>query len=195
MSHIFVRCERVIYARPEEVFDTLADYIQRHPRILPSNFLNYRVERGGWGDGTVISYRFQAAGREREYRMRIEETVKGQVLTERDLDSSLVTRWSVLPVDHGLASRVRIESDWEGGSGIGGFFERTFAPAGLRKIYNQILTTLALQMQTPEQNQRIMLADKKHLKLNTTTMVVALSAALGVAAGITYLRDHQRARV
>lgn len=194
MSHIFVRCERVIHASPEEIFSILADYTNRHPRILPANFLNYRVERGGWGDGTVISYRFQAAGRERAYTMRVEETIKGQVLTERDIDSSLVTRWSVLPVDHGQVSKVSVVSDWEGGKGVGGFFERTFAPLGLRKIYDEILSTLASQAQPPEQNQKIMLADRKHLKINTTTMVVALGAAIGVVASINYLLGRQRAR-
>ena len=78
MSHIFVRCEQVIQARPEVIFDVLADYENKHPRILPSNFLDYTVERGGYGNGTVISYRLQAAGRERAYKMHIEETVKGR---------------------------------------------------------------------------------------------------------------------
>ncbi|MGH2478815.1 MAG: SRPBCC family protein [Ktedonobacteraceae bacterium] len=192
MSHIFVRSERVVRARSEKVFDTLADYIHRHPRILPSNFLDYHVEQGGRGHGTVINYRLRAAGREREYTMRVEETVKGQVLTERDSSSSLVTRWSVLPVDQGRCSKVSVESDWEGSSGVGGFFERTFAPLGLHKIYDEILGALAQLVQTPEQNQKIMLADKKHLKINTTTMMVALGAVIGLLVSLNYWLDRQR---
>ncbi len=193
MSHIFVRSERVIQARPAEVFNTLADYVNKHPRILPSNFLDYRVEQGGQGQGTVISYRFQAAGRERACIMHIEETVKGQVLTERDSNSSLVTRWSVLPIDHGQQSKVSVESDWEGSSGVGGLFERVFAPMGLRKIYHEILTALAHLVQTPEQGQKIMLVDKKHRKITTTTMMVALGTVLGVVVSLNYWRDRQRA--
>ncbi len=32
---------------------------------------------------------------------------------------------------------------WEGGKGIGGFFEKTFAPLGLRRIYTEISGKLA----------------------------------------------------
>ncbi len=194
MSHIFVRSERIIQATPEKIFNILADYAHKHPRILPSNFQEYHIEQGGWGDGTVVSFRLQAAGRERAYTMRVEETVKGQVLTERDSSSSLVTRWTVLPVDHGRRSKVSVESDWEGSSGVGGFFERTFAPLGLRKIYDEILSVLAQLVQTPQENQKIMLADKKQLKINTTTMMVALGAAIGVVVSLNYWRDRQRAR-
>lgn len=194
MSHIFVHSERIIQARPEEIFNILADYAHKHPRILPANFLDYHVVKGGWGDGTTVSFRLQAAGREREYTMRVEETVKGQVLTERDNGSSLITHWTVLPVDHGQRSKVSVESDWEGSSGIGGFFERTFAPLGLRKIYDEILSALAQMVQTPEENQKIMLADRKHLKINTTAMMVALGAAIGVVVSLNYLLGRQRAR-
>jgi hypothetical protein len=36
-----------------------------------------------------------------------------------------------------------VDSEWEGGTGVGGFFERTFAPLGLRNIYGEILSNLA----------------------------------------------------
>src|SRR4051812_8142441 len=98
MSHIFVRSERIIDAPPTEVFQVLADYETRRPRLLPPNYLDYTVKAGGQGQGTVLRYRFRAAGRERFYEMHVEETVKGQVLTERDRNSSLVTRWCVLPI-------------------------------------------------------------------------------------------------
>jgi polyketide cyclase/dehydrase/lipid transport protein len=193
MNRIFVRNERVIQAKPTEIFHILTDYISEHPRILPAHFLDYRVERGGQGHGTVISYRLHAAGRERPYTMRVEETIKGQVLTERDTNSSLVTRWSVVPIEQGQASKVSIESDWQGSSGIGGFFERLFAPLGLHKIYHEILTTLAQLVQKPEPSQpKIMLADKKQLSLNVRAMMVALGAALGVMVSLRYWRDHLR---
>jgi hypothetical protein len=37
---------------------------------------------------------------------------------------------------------VSVTTDWEGGSGVGGFFERTFAPMGLRGIYTEMLNRL-----------------------------------------------------
>ena len=46
-------------------------------------------------------------------------------------------RWSPvdrLPADAG-ATTVRVRTTWNGAGGIGGFFERTFAPKGLRRVY------------------------------------------------------------
>ncbi|HEY7415637.1 MAG TPA: SRPBCC family protein, partial [Ktedonobacteraceae bacterium] len=142
MSRIFVRSERIIDARPADVYETIADYKEKRPRMLTPNFLAYTVEKGGHGAGTEVSYRLHVANRERSYRMQVEETVKGQVIAEKDSNSSLVTRWTVLPMSAGERSRVSVESEWEGAHGVGGFFERTFAPLGLRKIYNEMLSLL-----------------------------------------------------
>jgi hypothetical protein len=142
MSRIHVEAERVIDAPPTEVYAFLADYAQRHARILTSNFHEYGVEQGGVGAGTVVHYRLHAAGRERPYRMQIEEPEKGRELRERDTNSSLVTTWTV---DQGAApgqSRVHVATEWEGSSGMGGFFERAFAPMGLRGIYTEMLNRL-----------------------------------------------------
>lgn len=190
MSHIFVRNERVIDAKPAEVFKTLADYEKRRPRLLTPNYRNYTVEKGGHGGGTVIRYRFNAAGRERPYELHVEETVKGQVLTERDRDSSFVTRWTVLPVDGGQKSKVCVESDWEGGSGIGGFFERTFAPRGLRNIYRDMLVSLALMVQTPTQNQELLKTTEKSSLARASTYGVIIGSVLALVLGIKYLRTR-----
>jgi hypothetical protein len=42
----------------------------------------------------------------------------------------------------GAGSRVRIESRWEGAGGLGGFFERLFAPRLLRRTYADELERL-----------------------------------------------------
>jgi hypothetical protein len=78
--------------------------------------------------------------RDRDYRMRVTEPSPGSVLVESDLDSSLVTTFTVTP--QGSGSRVRIETKWQGAGGIGGFFERTFAPGVLRKLYGEELVNL-----------------------------------------------------
>ncbi len=128
MSRVHAQSERVITAKPEEVYTTLIDYQNQRPSLLPSNFLDYTVEQGGIGEGTVIRYRLQAARRERPYRMQIAEPIKGRVLTEKDTNSSLITTWTLTPVQDGELTKVRLASEWEGGSGVGGFFERIFAP-------------------------------------------------------------------
>jgi hypothetical protein len=143
MTRVRATETKTVDASPEQVLEVLRDYRQARPRILPDNYSAYRVEQGGNGDGTVIGYHFAAGGRERDYRLRVEEAV-GQ-LRERDELSSFVSTWTVQPA--GAGSTVTIESSWEGAGGVGGFFERTFAPKGLRRIYGQMLDRLAGEVQ------------------------------------------------
>ena len=139
MATVTARSSRSIDAPPERVLEFLRDYREARPRILTENYTAYRVEQGGRGKGTVIGYHFAAGGRERDYRLAVEEDGGG--LSERDQLSSFVSRWTVMP--EGAGSQVTLESSWQGGSGIGGVFERTFAPMGLRRIYGQMLDRLA----------------------------------------------------
>jgi hypothetical protein len=72
--------------------------------------------------------------------MRVDEPQPGRVITETDQGSSLVTTFTVTP--EGDACSVRIETRWNGAGGIGGFFERTFAPRVMRKMYADELARL-----------------------------------------------------
>lgn len=145
MSTITVEVGRQISARSDAVYEFLSDY-QKRPQILTDNFLDYTVEQGGHGAGTVFRYRFHAARREREYRMQVSVPQPGRELREKDTRSSLITTWHISPAAQGRESQVTITTIWEGSSGIGGFFERTFAPRELKRIYNVMLDRLALQM-------------------------------------------------
>ncbi len=142
MAHIHVQTEQVVNAAPEEVYTFLKDYTKR-PQILTENYLNYKVEQGGDGDGTIVTYRLHAANRERNYRMQVTEPGTGRTLQESDAGSSLVTVWTLTPEGDGQKTRVQLASDWQGGTGVRGFFEKTFAPLGLRRIYTGILGKLA----------------------------------------------------
>ncbi|MBV8712298.1 MAG: SRPBCC family protein [Solirubrobacterales bacterium] len=139
MATVTARASRVLDAPPERVLEFLRDYREGRPKILTDNYTAYRVEQGGHGQGTVIGYHFAAGGRERDYRVNVEEDGAG--LVERDQLSSFVSHWSVAP--NGSGAEVTLESSWQGASGIGGIFERTFAPMGLRRIYAQVLDRLA----------------------------------------------------
>jgi uncharacterized protein YndB with AHSA1/START domain len=152
MSTIHVEAERTIDAPADRVYAFLADYRASHPTILPKDhFLDYHVEDGGIGAGTVIRFRFKAGGRERAYRMRVSEPTPGRVIEEHDTGSSLATSFTITPSGgEGARSDVRIVTEWQGGGGIGGFFERTFAPGALRKIYQQELDLLEQEVaETP----------------------------------------------
>jgi len=143
MSRIHVQAERVVDVRPEEVYAFLANYREDRQRILPPNYLDYWIEQGGYGAGTVVSYRLQAGGRERPYRIQVEEPGQGRLLMERDTNSSLINTWTVSPLSGGQ-TLVTLTTEWDGqGAGMGGFFERTFAPLGLKKIYADMLHRLA----------------------------------------------------
>jgi hypothetical protein len=135
-----VAVERQIGAPAEHVYRLLADYRNHHPHVLPPAFSDFKVEQGGVGAGTVHSFRMTAGGRTRAYRMRVDEPQPGRVLTETDQLSSAVTSFTVTP--EGSGCRVRIESRWQGAGGVGGFFERLFAPRVLRGIYADELERL-----------------------------------------------------
>jgi len=107
--------------------------MNQHPRFLPPAFSDFKVEEGGVGAGTVTSFAITAGGRKRAYRMRVTEPAPGRTLVESDANSSLVTTFNVEPQDG--RSLVRISTSWDGAAGIGGFFERTFAPRALRRMF------------------------------------------------------------
>jgi uncharacterized membrane protein len=140
MATIQVSVERVIEAPADAVYGYLADMREHHPHFLPPAFSDFKIESGGVGAGTVTRFKLQAGGRTREYRMQVAEPEPGRILTETDTQSSLVTTFTVEA--EGDQSRVRISTDWEGAGGIGGFFERTFAPKVMRRLYEDELERL-----------------------------------------------------
>jgi hypothetical protein len=142
MSKVAARASAPVSAAPDRVLEFLRDYRETRERILTDNYSAYRVEQGGKGEGTVYAYHFAAGGRERDYRLHVHEHQGG--LEERDQMSSFVCTWTVMPASGG--STVTIEASWDGASGIGGFFERRFAPMGLRRIYAQILGRLTSEL-------------------------------------------------
>jgi hypothetical protein len=147
MSRIRVHVQRVVNAPADEVYAVFADYRVRHPRILPpENFVFYELVEGGYGAGTVVRIRIRAGGRERPYTLRVSEPTPGGLLLERDQDSSLETTFSLVPAFGGQQTRVTIETEWQGASGAGGFFERTFAPIAIRSIYNKEMDRLEAEL-------------------------------------------------
>jgi uncharacterized protein YndB with AHSA1/START domain len=132
MAKVKASAERTIDAPAEQVYGYLAD-MHQHSRFLPPAFSDFKVEEGGVGAGTVTSFAVTAGGRTRNYRMRITEPEPGRTLVESDANSSLVNTFNVEP--QGDKSLVRISTSWDGAAGIGGFFERTFAPRALQRMY------------------------------------------------------------
>jgi uncharacterized protein YndB with AHSA1/START domain len=147
MSQVVATAERVVRAPVEQVHAALADYAGTRSRILPEQFSDYRVEAGGRGAGTRVHWRFAATSkRVREQSVVVTEPVEGS-LVETDTASSMVTTWTVHPADEATTT-VRVRTVWNGAGGIGGFFERTFAPRGLRRVYLDMLERLEQELAT-----------------------------------------------
>jgi hypothetical protein len=73
--------------------------------------------------------------------------VAGKTVIEKDANSTLVTNWTVAPA--GTGSTVTVKTSWTGAGGVKGFFEKTFAPLGLRKIQDEVLGNLKKELETP----------------------------------------------
>jgi hypothetical protein len=140
MATILVSAAGTVDAPADAVYGYLADMRQHHPHFLPPAFSDFQVESGGVGAGTITRFTVTAGRRTRQYRMRVAEPEPGRILTESDTGSSLVTKTTVTPRDG--VSLVQISTTWDGAGGIGGFFERLFAPRVMRGIYADELRRL-----------------------------------------------------
>jgi hypothetical protein len=145
MAKVSASCSILIDAEPTVVLDAVADYQTIRPKILPPQYSRYRVLEGGQGRGTVASWTLQATkSRSREIRATVD--VAGRTVIEKDANSTLVTNWTVAPAG-AAGSSVTVKTTWNGAAGIGGFFERSFAPIGLRKIQAEVLANLKKQVE------------------------------------------------
>lgn len=140
MATIEVSTDRSVQAPADVVYGYVAGLREHRPHYLASAISDYEVASGGVGEGSVVRFRITAGGRSREYEMRVAEPEPGKVLTESDTRSSLVTTFTVIPND--AISRVKILTTWQGAGGVGGIFERLFAPRVLRRVYAEELERL-----------------------------------------------------
>ncbi|MGW1622262.1 SRPBCC family protein [Streptomyces sp. NPDC002172] len=146
MAQVEATTERVVTADAETVFDAIADYSGTRAKLLPEHFSEYEVREGGDGEGTLVHWKLQATSkRVRDCLLEVSEPTDGE-LVEKDRNSSMVTTWRVTPAGEGR-SKVVVHTTWQGAGGIGGFFEKTFAPKGLGRIYDAVLDKLATEVE------------------------------------------------
>ncbi|MEV7193545.1 SRPBCC family protein [Streptomyces sp. NPDC093510] len=146
MAQVEAVTERIITAEPDDVFDALADYNGTREKLLSEHFSEYEVREGGDGEGTLVHWKLQATSKRiRDCLLEVSEPTDGE-LVEKDRNSSMVTTWTVTPAGEGK-SRVVVTTVWNGAGGIGGFFEKTFAPKGLGRIYDVVLGNLAAEVE------------------------------------------------
>ncbi|MFT4128017.1 MAG: SRPBCC family protein [Gordonia sp. (in: high G+C Gram-positive bacteria)] len=134
-----------IAANPDVVIGVLADYTEARPALVPEQYRDYRVISGGNGDGTVVAWILQATSK-RQRNVEATVQVTSTTVTETDANSSMVTTYEVTPAAAG--STVTSTTTWNSAaSGIGGFFEKTFAPKGLGRIQAALLANLKARVE------------------------------------------------
>lgn len=136
MAQVTATAERVIDAPAETVSAALGDYETVRPQILTEHYSDYRVEPGG-----RVHWKLAATQKRVRDQLVDVETPENGTIVERDANSSMVTTWTVTS-EGTHRSTVRVVTTWKGAGGIGGFFERTFAPKGLRRIHEGVLANL-----------------------------------------------------
>ena len=131
-------------ASPELVYAIIADFREQHPRILPRQFSDPEVEKGGVGAGTIIRYRLRVWGKTQAVRAVISEPQPGRVLVETVLNGSgAETTFTVRPGPSPGLADVTISTELPVRSGLLGAIERAFTSRFLRPIYREELALLA----------------------------------------------------
>ena len=146
MGQVSAASSVTIDAEPAAVLAAVADYQNVRPKILSSHYSDYRVLEGGQGKGTVAEWKLQAT-KSRVRDVKADVDVAGHTVIEKDANSSMVTNWTVAPA--GTGSTVTVKTSWQGAGGVGGFFEKTFAPLGLRRIQEVVLANLKKELESP----------------------------------------------
>ena len=144
MGQVSAASTVLIDAEPQTVLAAVADYQTVRPKILSSHYSGYQVLHGGQGAGTVAIWKLQATkSRVRDVKATVD--VAGHTVIEKDANSTMVTNWTVAPA--GTGSSVTVKTSWAGAGGLKGFFEKTFAPLGLRKIQAEVLANLKKELE------------------------------------------------
>jgi hypothetical protein len=140
VSELRVVAERAIGAPATLVYRLIADFDRHHPQFLPPAFSDFQVEQGGVGAGTVHSFRMTAGRGARSFRMRVEEPDPGR---GADRVGDGFVDGDDLGCDPGRAGLPGAAGDsLAGAGGVGGLFERLFAPRALRRLYADELERL-----------------------------------------------------
>jgi carbon monoxide dehydrogenase subunit G len=144
MGQVSAASTILINAEPEATLAAVADYQTMRPKILSPQYSEYQVLQGGQGAGTVAKWRLQAT-KSRVRDVQVDVDVAGHTVIEKDANSSMVINWTVAPA--GPGSSVTVKTAWTGAGGVKGFFERTFAPLGLKRIQSEVLTNLKQELE------------------------------------------------
>lgn len=145
MGQITVRAAETLNARPEDVYATIADYHQGHPKILPpKNLYDLQVEQGGYGAGTVLRVKSRFFGVEQSFHHRVSEPEPGRVLVEEEIEAARKesNTFTVESLEQGQQSHVEILTAMDTSPGLIGLVERLLVPGALAAVLHKELKLL-----------------------------------------------------
>ena len=144
MAQVSAASTILVNVEPVATLAAVADYQKVRPKILSPQYSEYQVLQGGQGPGTVVKWKLQAT-KSRVRDVQVDVDVAGHTVIEKDANSSMVTNWTVAPA--GPGSSVTVKTTWNGAGGVKGFFEKTFAPLGLKRIQAEVLANLKKELE------------------------------------------------
>lgn len=144
MGQVSAASTILINAEPAAALAAVGDYQNVRPKILSAQYSDYQVLRGGQGAGTVAKWKLQAT-KSRVRDVQVDVDVAGHTVIEKDANSSMVINWTVAPAGPGCS--VTVKTTWTGAGGVKGFFEKTFAPLGLKRIQAEVLANLKKELE------------------------------------------------
>lgn len=137
-------------APPDRVYAIIANYHTGHPSILPKQFSDMKVERGGIGEGTVVTFKVTALGRTDSFRAEVSEPEPGRVLVERNVAGLIgLTTFIVEPGATGRESNVTIHTEMPVRPGFVAAIERFVTVRVLRPMYAEELRLLEARAADP----------------------------------------------
>ena len=141
----------VINVPAEQAYRIIADYVNWHHKIIPSdNFEALEVKKGGVGAGTEFYVRFKVLGVQAEYNMVVTEPEPGRILREVDAEQGVVTDFIVEP-DNEQRCHVTIHTAMPVKPGVAGWIESKINPIVMRRLWREELANLDRVAQTSMQ--------------------------------------------
>jgi hypothetical protein len=140
MTPLLISQSAFIESSCERVYRIISDYHEGHPSILPKQFHSLVVEKGGVGEGTMITFQASAFGTNKTLRAEIYEPEPGHVLLEAYPDEDMETTFFVEP--DGSRCKVTISTKMNVRGGIFGAIEGWLTKRFLESIYKTELQNL-----------------------------------------------------
>ena len=142
MSTTQVEMSAQINQSASKIYQAIADYRRHHPQFLPKNyFKKLEIEEGGIGAGTIFKADMEVFGNKSSFHMRVSEPQSGRVIQETDLNSGLVTTFTIDPLNTNSAT-VTIASQWQRPSGLISWLDSAMRSLVMKRIYKEELALM-----------------------------------------------------